>query len=140
MVTETARRWRVTRYERGRQLEYRVRDALLEANFFVVRSAGSKGCVDLVALPRVDASRYWAPRSTLLVQCKIGGVLPPGEWNDLVREAYSVRAVPVMARWSPRQPLEFWILDGFKEAGVRRQPMTRLSLDLDTDTVDVSSS
>lgn len=38
------------RYHKGRAFEYRVRDRLTEDGWFVVRSAGSKGVADLVAI------------------------------------------------------------------------------------------
>ncbi len=52
----------VTRYETGRQAEYRARDRLLEDGFHtVLRMAGSKGPVDLVAV---------SPRFVKFVQVK----------------------------------------------------------------------
>ena len=42
----------MTRYTTGRRLEYRARDALRAQGYTVVRSAGSKGPIDLVAIGR----------------------------------------------------------------------------------------
>jgi hypothetical protein len=122
----------MTKYEQGRALEHRVRALLVEAGFLVVRSAGSKSVADLVALPRSGRGPQWAPGAPWLVQCKRGGVLGPAEWNDLVREALSVSAVPVMARYMPRRPIELFRLDDLK-VGRGRQPMTKLDLDLKVD-------
>lgn len=52
-----------TPYERGRQLEYRVRDLLQSLGFWVVRSAGSRGLFDVYAVKN---------GFVLGVQCKIG--------------------------------------------------------------------
>lgn len=122
----------MTQYDRGRALEYRVRDLLVQAGFLVVRSAGSKSPVDLLALPRQSSPIWDAGSSALrcpwLVQAKRGGVLGPGEWNTLVSEALSVSAVPVMARYTPRQPIEFFRLLAPK-VGRGRQPMELINFD-----------
>lgn len=115
-----------TQYDRGRVLEYRVKTLLEGHNYLVVRSAGSKGPVDLVALPRVRLPPFCALSATLLVQCKRGGVLTRTEWNDLVGEALSVSAVAVLASWSPGQPLELWRLTGMRPyPPVRNQELPR---------------
>ncbi len=122
----------MTRYSAGRALEWRVRDLLVQAGFLVVRSAGSKSPVDLLAMPR-DTSPVWdvdsgALRGPWAVQCKRGGVLGPGEWNTLLSEALSVSAVPVMARYTPRRPIEFFRLTAPKIAR-GRQPMELIDFD-----------
>jgi Holliday junction resolvase len=117
----------VTRYAAGRELEYRVRDLFVEAGFLVIRAAGSKGLADLVALPRHGVAPEWALGRPVLIQCKRSGVLGPAEWNDLVTAAYSASAVPVMARYTPRRPIELFLLTGLK-MGRGRQPMTKLDL------------
>ena len=50
-----------TKYESGRRLEYIVRNKLRERGFVVVRSAGSKGPLDLVA---------WKGNDIRFIQCK----------------------------------------------------------------------
>ncbi len=40
----------MTHYSAGRRLEYRARDELIAQGYTVVRSAGSKGPIDLVAI------------------------------------------------------------------------------------------
>ena len=40
----------MSRYTTGRRLEYRARDELIAQGYTVVRSAGSKGPIDLVAI------------------------------------------------------------------------------------------
>lgn len=120
-----------SRYDAGRALEYRVRDILTGAGYLVVRSAGSKGVVDLLALPRIESTAYAALSSPLAVQCKRGGVLPRGEWNRLVTEALSVSAVPILAAYEPRRPIQFWRLLAFKDGARRHQPMVKFEVPLD---------
>jgi Holliday junction resolvase len=55
----------VKKYAKGRRFEYVVRDALVRDGWFVVRSAGSKGIVDLVAISGL-------PSEVALVQCSVG--------------------------------------------------------------------
>lgn len=115
----------MTKYQRGADLERRVKALLEGAGYFVVRSAGSHSVADLLALPRNSGPVFPPLSEALVVQCKRGGVLGPAEWNDLVRTAFSVSAVPVMARYSPRQPIEFFRLTGLKLAR-GRQPMEQI--------------
>jgi Holliday junction resolvase len=80
----------MTQYERGANFERRVKRWLEGQGYFCVRSAGSKGPVDLVAV---------GPYETVLVQCKKGGRMSPEERNELLRlkHGYCVRvamAVP----------------------------------------------
>ena len=56
----------MTPYQRGARLEYRARDALRAQGYAVMRSAGSHGPADLVALNA---------REVLLVQVKHAGQL-----------------------------------------------------------------
>lgn len=48
---------------RGRVLEWKARDLFIQAGYYVIRSAGSKGLADLIAL---------APGKVVLIQCKRG--------------------------------------------------------------------
>ena len=54
----------MTSYSKGRRLEYAARDRLIALGYYVIRSAGSKGLADLVAL---------GPSDTILVQVKKKG-------------------------------------------------------------------
>jgi Holliday junction resolvase len=84
-----------TRYSRGRQFEYRVRDDLRERGCLVVRAAGSKGKVDLLAvLPLTDES----PGEILLVQCKRDTWGTPAERTELCRLAEVYGATALLAR------------------------------------------
>ena len=78
----------MTQYSRGSDFERSAMRALEADGYFVVRSAGSKGAADLVALKSGQA---------LLVQCKLNGVCPPAERADLIRLAQTVGALPIVA-------------------------------------------
>lgn len=65
----------MTNYDRGKRFEHRVRDDLRKRGYYVIRSAGSKGKIDLVALIDGDV---------LLIQCKRDGRLPPAERKELL--------------------------------------------------------
>lgn len=43
---------RVTNYQRGRALEYKIKNQLEEEGYLVLRTAGSHGLFDLIALDR----------------------------------------------------------------------------------------
>lgn len=118
----------MTKYRQGADLERRVRDILVEAGYLVVRSAGSHTPLDLVALPRVRLPSFCALSAVLAVQCKRGGVLGPAEWNELYEAAQSVSAVPVLATYTPRKPIEFFRMTGPKLAR-GRQPMEQMTFD-----------
>lgn len=61
-----------TNYSRGRAFEYKVRDFLKKSWPLVVRAAGSKGPVDIVAI-RPETS------GVLLVSCKKAAYWPKAE-------------------------------------------------------------
>lgn len=103
-----------TMYRFGRQFEYRVRDALREFGYFVLRSPQSKSPTDLVAIRR---------GSVLLVQCKRGGALGVSEWNDLFDLAASVGAVPLLAEAGAlRGRINYWRLLDRKDGSKKAQP------------------
>jgi Holliday junction resolvase len=77
-----------TNYRRGRALEYRIRDDLRERGYLVVRSAGSKGAVDLMAVGNGDI---------LLVQSKRDGWAKPSERAALVVLAEQYGALAIIA-------------------------------------------
>lgn len=82
---------KTTLYRLGRAFEYRVRDELQGLGYFVMRAAGSRSPIDLIAVRK---------GAVLFVQCKMDGYLRRGEWNDLFELAESVGVVPLLAgRW-----------------------------------------
>ena len=62
-------------YRVGRQFEYRVRDIYKSKGYFVLRSPGSLGPVDLVAIRKGEV---------LLIQCKVAGYMRPKERSALL--------------------------------------------------------
>jgi Holliday junction resolvase len=92
-------RERRTQYARGADFERKVRDHLMHDldACYVVRSAGSRGIVDLVAFftaPTVH-SRPWPV--VWLVQCKRGGVLSKDEHELLMSLAAETGGRPMLA-------------------------------------------
>ncbi|MEM1820965.1 MAG: hypothetical protein QXU64_05185 [Thermofilaceae archaeon] len=75
-------------YKKGAKLEYKVRDLLARRGYFVVRSAGSRGPFDLVALKKGEV---------LLVQCRADGRVSEEERRELVELARSVGAKAFLA-------------------------------------------
>lgn len=65
----------MTNYQKGARIEYKARDILESYGFFVVRSAGSHGKVDLVA---TDG------KITIYIQCKKQGADDPKDYVDLM--------------------------------------------------------
>lgn len=79
----------MTHYDSGRRLEYKVRDDLRENGYEVIRSAGSKSPVDLLAFKR---------RQVLLVQVKNKRNPGPSEREALVALALCAPVlVPIVA-------------------------------------------
>jgi len=79
----------MTNRQRGDYFERQVRDTLTEHGWFVVRSAGSLGVCDLVAL-RHD-------KTPCLVACKISGRIDPAERTAILDVAESAGARAVVA-------------------------------------------
>ena len=77
----------MTNYRNGSALELAAKRALEDNGYYVVKSGGSKGVADLVALK---------PGETLLVQCKTNGYLLPAERVQLRQLALRVGAVPLV--------------------------------------------
>ena len=77
-------------YRRGADLERAAKHYLEDNGYYVIKSAGSKGVADLVAIK---------PGETLYVQCKLDGYLTPAERVSFRQAALASGAVPVVARW-----------------------------------------
>lgn len=87
----------------GTYFERVVRADLERNGYWTVRSAGSHGCADIVAL------KY---RQVLLVQCK-SATKPPEHagWNELYRTARRVHAVPLWVDKPGRGKIRYrWIM------------------------------
>lgn len=91
------------RYNRGRRFEYRVKDYLIKKGYFVIRSAGSKGVADLVAI-----EPYYNHSKAYLIQCKYGTAkINKQEVVKLTRLADKVNAIPVLVGIDSRHSLKF---------------------------------
>lgn len=96
----------MNRYRKGRRLEYAARDALQAEGYVVIRAAGSKGPVDLVAIGH---------RTIRLVQVKAHGAVRPADIRKLRK------LLPLPARVS----LELWERDAQRQWRVRWLKRTR---------------
>lgn len=83
----------MTQYERGRSFEYRVKKHYERKGYFVMRSAGSHGPADLIAL------KCHAPAAdVILIQCKAGRANPTQkEICRLVKLGWKLNVLTVMA-------------------------------------------
>jgi len=76
-------------YRRGYNFELRVKRSLEKRGFFVVRSSGSHGPADLLAVSKDG--------KVLAVQCKLDGYLPPKEFRKLLVLAARYPVTPYLA-------------------------------------------
>lgn len=95
----------MSNYSDGRRFEYKVRDALAADGYFLIRAAGSKGLIDLVA---------FKPGQMLFVQAKRrDGNIGPGSRGALMDLAAMVNAIPLVAHQPlPRRPIQYRRLTG----------------------------
>lgn len=86
--------YEVNAYRKGRAFEYRVKKLFEGKGYFVVRSAGSNGSVDLVAVRK---------GCVLFVQCKRSGYLAPLERKSLTGAASFYGACACLASIKKRR-------------------------------------
>lgn len=109
-----------TPYQVGRRFEYQTRDLLRAKGFYVIRSAGSKTKVDLIAVGepiKIEDAMQHDPDhmramlfssdgegdvrayacNTLYVQCKRDGRISPAERDELIKVAFCAGARPCVA-------------------------------------------
>lgn len=110
-----------TSYRKGRQFEYRVRNYLEGIGFLVVRSPGSRSPYDLLAISQKGP--------IFLIQCKVTGVLPPAEWNELLRLANKYKVLALCAFRSKGNKIEWRRLVQLKSALRAPQPWVHILLD-----------
>jgi Holliday junction resolvase len=78
-------------YRNGADLERAVKHDLEDNGYLlVIKSGGSKGKVDVIALKRGE---------TVIVQCKRAGTISPADRTALRRLALDLGAIPLLARW-----------------------------------------
>ena len=79
----------MTNYSRGYNFELRVKRSLEKRGYFVVRSSGSHGPADLLAVSKDG--------KVLAVQCKLDGYLPAKEFRKLFALATRYPVTPYLA-------------------------------------------
>lgn len=98
----------------GAAFELAVAKDLLERGWWATRVSASKGGCDVVAI---------CADEVLLVECKLHGLLPPAQWNEIYDLAMSCGAVPVLAyREHRKRAIHYRRLIGRKDGTRRRQP------------------
>jgi len=88
----------MTNYANGYAFERTVAGDLNTDGYLVIRSGGSHGAADLVALK---------PGQVLLVQAKTNGLISVTDWNELLGIAERVGAVPLLALRPGRGLIEY---------------------------------
>jgi len=108
-----------TPYEQGRRFAYWVSQALAADGYSIIRSAGSKTKIDIVAFkgsPLPAGTKWMAPDwQILFVQAKksINGTIRSAERAELLRLARIARALPIVAySTGPRKPIAYRRLTG----------------------------
>jgi len=108
---------RTNHYRSGVEFERRIRADLETNGYLIIRSAGSKGKIDLLAAK---------PGQRLAIQCKRHGLLSTSEWNQLIEWAAVFDAVPILAVGG--RGGRYWHLTARKTQRGKR-PMTPFLLD-----------
>lgn len=92
-----------------REHEAPVAKMLRKLGYDAERTYRSRTAIDVRAVPPVGSGL-----PTLYIQCKDGGVLPPGEWNAVYDFAARFGAVPIASERKDGT-IHFWRLDARKE-------------------------
>jgi len=107
-----------TAYRRGAAFENRVKDDMEDAGYYVMRSAGSQGVADLIALDMLLPAER-----PVMIQCKLDtGVMSVDAWNRFLDVAVLCGAVPLLAMEDPK-PLRNY---SFMEIRIRRMPRSSI--------------
>jgi hypothetical protein len=90
----------VTNYSEARKLEHAARHVLEADGYWCMRSAGSKGTADIIAIKR-GPGFHWQPgiKDILFIQCKTDGYLAPAERAGLVDLSTKLGATSLVASW-----------------------------------------
>jgi len=85
-----------TNYHRGRNFEYRVKKYLEEKGYFVVRSAGSHGIFDLIAIEKLD---YGVSYDNFVygIQCRVDGKVKKEEIEEMKKIYENFGIIPIIA-------------------------------------------
>ena len=98
-------------YHKGRTFEYRVQNYLRKKGYYVIRSYGSKGLYDLIAIPPPNEKgmQYYP----LMIQCKTNGYIKPIERESLKINKYKWQGRQIIAV-NESHKLVFKSLDGIQ--------------------------
>lgn len=110
----------MSHYRDGRRDEYKARDDLIANGYSLIRSAGSKGAVDLIAVK---------PGEVLFVQVKRTTAPGPAAWNKLWDLAAMAGAVPILATTPLRRPIAYQRLTARKDKPGAPAPLEPFLLD-----------
>jgi Holliday junction resolvase len=105
----------------GADFERAVKRHLEGKGYFVIRSAGSHGPVDLAAWPLGDGK-------VVFVQCKRNGSMGPGEREALLDAAGQCGADAVVADKPSRGAMRFTLLERRRVPGGREVKALEVSL------------
>lgn len=83
----------VTNYQRGARFENYIKTLFQENGYYVCRSAGSKGAVDLVAIRRYENFNH---TDILFIQCKRNMRMPKKEKDKLILLSRIFGAIPML--------------------------------------------
>lgn len=89
--------------QQGARFERKVIHDLEPYGYDCIRSAASKGAVDIVAVePEYPGDPMWAPEHRLLfIQCKLSNpLIAPAERQALIGLALRAGAVPIVCHWA----------------------------------------
>lgn len=89
----------------GRAREYRVRDHMIDAGWELInRSSSSKGAADLIMGHETHGG-------ALIQVGSKSKTLGPAERARLLRAAWLMSALPILAVVIPRHPIRYWLVD-----------------------------
>ena len=107
----------MSRYDGGADLERAAKKVLEDSGYYVVRSAGSKGQADLIALKL---------REVVFVQCKKDGRISPVERSAFRGLCLRLGAVCLLASWyKPGRAARMVAFDELISMGPDRQEIRR---------------
>jgi len=89
-----------SKYVKGRTFENRVRDVLEQRGYYVIRSAGSKGVFDLLAVSSINQENnclITSMRHILAIQCKANKNITAQQRQELITIALRYGFVPCLA-------------------------------------------
>jgi len=86
-----------TNYQKGRNFEYRVKKYLEEKGFFVVRSAGSHGIFDLIAVETYGEPDDYSEHLVYGIQCRVDGKTKKEEVEKMKEIYWKYGIIPIIA-------------------------------------------